>query len=60
MEKSVVVSVRMPERLRDRVNQRARADYRSLSQEIVWLVSYAIEALEREKAPESKDRNRGK
>lgn len=43
----MVVSVRMPEDLRDRIAKRADADVRSASQEIVWLLAFAPEELEK-------------
>lgn len=45
----MVVSVRMPEQLRDKIARQAEKDVRSASQEIVWLLNYALETLEREK-----------
>lgn len=42
----MVVSVRMPEELRTRLNRRAEADVRNLSQEIVWLLNYALDSLD--------------
>lgn len=51
MKETVVVSVRMPKELRDRIDRRADTDYRSLSQEIVWLVTYALESLETVEKP---------
>jgi hypothetical protein len=49
VRKTVVVSVRMPEQLRDRIAKQAEKDVRSASQEIVWLLNYALETLERDK-----------
>ena len=48
MKKTVVVSVRMSEDLRERIVKRASADVRSASQEIVWLLNLALETLERQ------------
>lgn len=45
MKETVVVSVRMPKTLREELDQRADTDYRSLSQEIVWLLTFALETL---------------
>lgn len=45
----MVVSVRMPEELRDRIAKRADEDVRSASQEIVWLLNYALEDLEKKR-----------
>jgi hypothetical protein len=47
MRDTVVVSVRMPESLRERLNEKAERDVRSLSQEIVWLLNYALDDLDR-------------
>ena len=44
----MVVSVRMPDQLRDRIAKKAEQDVRSASQEIVWLLNYALETLDRE------------
>lgn len=54
MMKTVVVSVRMPEDLRERIAKRADKDVRSASQEIVWLLNFALETLERERRDDAK------
>jgi hypothetical protein len=46
VRKTVVVSVRMPEALRDRVSRHAEEDVRTISQEIVWLLNYALDSIE--------------
>ena len=47
----MVVSVRMPDSLRERLSRRAETDVRSLSQEIVWLLNHALDSLEDKRVP---------
>jgi metal-responsive CopG/Arc/MetJ family transcriptional regulator len=40
------VSVRIPEELRETIDQRAAREERSVSREIVWLIRQGLEAVE--------------
>jgi len=52
-DETVAFSIRLPAALRERLEQRAAENRRSLNQEIVWLVQQALETIEPE--PEPKD-----
>ena len=45
-EESVAFSIRLPAALRERLEQRATKNRRSLNQEIVWLIQQALETLD--------------
>jgi predicted DNA-binding protein len=55
----VVVSVRMPAELRDRVSSLAENEDRPLSREIVHLLKIAVELAERGNLPKPSDRREG-
>jgi len=44
-DRTVAFTVRLPERLKRRLEERARRNLRSLNQEIVWLLQWALEHL---------------
>ncbi len=48
-EKVVALSVRLPETMYAQIQRRSMTNRRSMNQEIVWLVQYALEHLEQER-----------
>ena len=44
-ERTVAFTIRLPESLKRRLEERARKNLRSLNQEIVWLLRWALERL---------------
>lgn len=55
MEKPVSVNLRLPPRLHERVAQRAQQDIRSLNAEIQWLLTIALDSLERDQQAKRND-----
>ena len=55
-EETVVVSVRMPRPLKERLHQLARLNRRSLNQQIVWALERWLEEEEQKIADEQSER----
>ena len=53
-EKTIALSIRLPDSIRDQVQERAMENRRSLNQEIVWLIRRALEFLDQEQTAKGK------
>jgi hypothetical protein len=53
-EKSVAINIRLPETLKNKVQELAIRDRRSLAQEIRWLLELAVRIHEKELSQEEK------
>jgi hypothetical protein len=53
-EKSVAINIRLPESLKNKIQELAVRDRRSLAQEIRWLLELAVRIHEKELAQEDK------
>lgn len=53
-EETGTLSVRLPLSIREKVEKRAQQNRRSLNQEMVWMLQFALETLEKEQPEEEK------
>jgi len=47
-DETIAMSIRLPSSIRDTIANRALANHRSLNQEIVWLLEFALRLIETE------------